>query len=82
MRIFAISDIHVDYEMNARWLAGLSMSEYREDVLILAGDVSDSLRRFDWALSLLTARFRRVLYVPGNHDLWVLRDGKHCVARV
>ncbi|HEY6924789.1 MAG TPA: metallophosphoesterase [Steroidobacteraceae bacterium] len=74
MRIFAISDIHVDYEMNARWLAGLSTSEYREDVLIVAGDISDSLERVGWALSILTARFRRVMFVPGNHELWVIRD--------
>lgn len=76
MRIFAVSDIHIDYEVNARWLADLSMGEYREDVLILAGDVSDCLDRIGWALSTLTTRFRRVMYVPGNHELWVIRDGK------
>jgi predicted phosphodiesterase len=80
VRIFALSDIHVDYEVNARWLADLSLSEYREDVLILAGDVSDCLERIDWALSALTARFRRVMYVPGNHDLWVIRDAKQCTS--
>jgi predicted phosphodiesterase len=77
VRIFAISDIHVDYETNARWLADLSASDYREDVLILAGDISDSLERVEWALGVLTARFRRVMFVPGNHDLWVIRDPKH-----
>jgi predicted phosphodiesterase len=77
VRIFAISDIHVDYEVNARWLADLSTSDYRADILILAGDVSDSLERVRWALSILTARFRQVMYVPGNHDLWVIRDAKH-----
>jgi predicted phosphodiesterase len=77
VRIFAISDIHIDYEMNARWLAELSTSDYREDVLILAGDISDSLERVMWALSTLVARFRRVMYVPGNHELWVIRDAKH-----
>lgn len=77
MRIFAISDVHVDYEVNARWLADLSKGEYREDVLIVAGDVSDSLVRLEWALKALTSRFRRVMYVPGNHDLWVIRDAKH-----
>ncbi len=80
MRVFAISDIHVDYEVNARWLADLSMSEYREDVLILAGDVSDDLNRIGWALRTLTARFRRVMYVPGNHELWVIRDAKPCTS--
>ena len=56
------------------------MSDYREDVLILAGDVSDCLDRIDWALSTLTARFRRVMYVPGNHELWVIRDAKQCTS--
>jgi predicted phosphodiesterase len=75
MRVFALSDIHVDYEVNARWVAGLSTAEYRDDVLILAGDVSDSLKLLRWTLTALAARFRKVLYVPGNHDLWVIRDG-------
>lgn len=56
------------------------MSAYREDVLILAGDVSDCLDRIGWALRTLTARFRRVMYVPGNHELWVIRDAKPCTS--
>jgi predicted phosphodiesterase len=76
VRVFAISDIHVDYDVNARWLAQLSKHEYRDDVLILAGDVSDSLLLLGWTLEILAARFLRVMYVPGNHDLWVLRDAK------
>jgi predicted phosphodiesterase len=75
MRVFALSDIHVDYNVNARWIAALSANEYRDDLLILAGDVSDSLRLLEWSLATLAARFKQVLYVPGNHDLWVLRDG-------
>jgi predicted phosphodiesterase len=75
MRVFALSDIHVDYEVNARWIANLSVGEYRDDVLILAGDVTDGLRLLDWCLTTLTARFRKVLFVPGNHDLWVAREG-------
>ena len=74
LRIFALSDIHTDHEDNRRWVAQLSMSDYREDVLILAGDISDSLARLEWTLTALATRFARVLYVPGNHDLWVHRD--------
>ncbi|HEX9984340.1 MAG TPA: metallophosphoesterase [Thermoanaerobaculia bacterium] len=76
MRIFALSDIHVDYAANAKWLADLSIAEYQEDVLILAGDVSDTARLLDWSLATLAKRFRRVLFVPGNHDLWVIRDDR------
>lgn len=74
MRVFAISDIHVDYDVNAKWISNLSVSDYQEDVLILAGDVTDALRLLGWCLSELTSRFHRVLFVPGNHDLWVVRD--------
>jgi predicted phosphodiesterase len=74
MRVFALSDVHVDYDVNAKWIANLSVSEYQDDVLILAGDVSDSRRLLDWCLGALARRFKQVLFVPGNHDLWVIRD--------
>jgi predicted phosphodiesterase len=73
VRVFAVSDLHVDFDDNARWLAGLSEQDYRADVLILAGDIADSARLVEWGLSRLVARFAAVLYVPGNHELWVAR---------
>jgi predicted phosphodiesterase len=76
MRVFALSDIHIDYDANAEWIANLSIAEYQDDVLILAGDVSDTRRRFDWCLGTLAKRFKKVLFVPGNHDLWVIRDAR------
>lgn len=76
MRVFALSDIHVDYKENAKWVANLSVGEYRDDVLILAGDVSDTRRLLDWCLSTLVRRFKKVLFVPGNHDLWVIHDDR------
>ncbi len=74
MRVFALSDIHVDFDENARWIADLSIDDYRDDVLILAGDVSAALRLLHWCLSSLTRRFKKVLFVPGNHELWVIRE--------
>lgn len=74
MRVFAISDLHVDYEPNAQWVAQLSLTDYRHDVLIVAGDVSDRIERVQGCLEALAHRFRQVLFVPGNHDLWVRRD--------
>lgn len=74
MRVFALSDIHVDFVVNARWIEGLSRSDYRDDVLVLAGDVSDSLARLANCLDAVVQRFRKVFFVPGNHELWVLRD--------
>lgn len=74
MRVFALSDIHIDYQVNARWIANLSTADYQDDVLILAGDVTDRLRLLDWCLSTLAKRFKKVLFVPGNHELWVIRE--------
>jgi predicted phosphodiesterase len=74
MRVFALSDLHIDYDENARWVANLSVTEYQADVLILAGDLTNLLRLLGWCLSALAKRFHKVLFVPGNHDLWVIRE--------
>jgi predicted phosphodiesterase len=74
VRIFATSDLHVDYAVNARWVEDLSTFDYRDDVLILAGDVSDILPRLEHTLTTLARRFRHLFFVPGNHDVWVVRD--------
>jgi predicted phosphodiesterase len=76
VRIFALSDIHIDYDANAKWVANLSVSEYQDDLLILAGDVTDTWRLLDWCLSALAKRFKKVLFTPGNHDLWVIREDR------
>lgn len=74
MRIFALSDIHVDFDANFKWIRDLSPSEFIDDVLILAGDVSHMAAQLRLCLETLTRKFRKVLYIPGNHDLWVIRD--------
>ena len=76
MRVFALSDIHIDYSANAMWVANLSVAEYQDDVLILAGDVTDIQKLFGWCLNMLTKRFKKVLFVPGNHELWVMREDR------
>ena len=75
MRVFALSDIHVDFQVNADWIRALSQFDYRDDLLILAGDVSNKLADVAWSLGALAARFKHLLFVPGNHELWVL--GEH-----
>jgi len=71
MRLFALSDVHIDYPDNARWVEALSNADYRDDVLILAGDLTEHRRLLAWSLEQFAAKFRQVLFVPGNHDLWV-----------
>ncbi|KAL9983960.1 hypothetical protein ACROYT_G006209 [Oculina patagonica] len=70
-RIFAISDIHVDIPENLRLVESWSASEYRNDVLILAGDVTDNLSLLKQVLQSLAQKFLKVCYVPGNHELWI-----------
>ena len=43
-----------------------------DDWLILAGDISDGPRRLDGCFSRLTDKFRQVVWIPGNHELWSL----------
>ena len=71
MRIFCISDIHVDFPANKDWIKAISLTEYQSDALIVAGDVCDDIGLFTDALVLLKKRFEEVFFVPGNHDLWI-----------
>lgn len=75
MRIFALSDIHIDYAENRAWMMDLSNDDYRDDILILAGDIADIPALIADAFRELTRKFREVLFVPGNHDLWTYRNG-------
>jgi predicted phosphodiesterase len=77
MRLFAISDLHLDYVPNRHWLEQLSRHDYQNDTLILAGDISDRLNLLADGFKILVHKFSTVLYVPGNHDLWVHREGMH-----
>lgn len=74
MRLFAISDIHIDYPDNAHWVEQVSDADYRDDLLILAGDLTEDRRLLAWCLGRFAAKFRQVLFVPGNHDLWVRQE--------
>ncbi|ACK41972.1 MULTISPECIES: metallophosphoesterase [Dictyoglomus] len=85
MKIFAISDLHIDY---LRIRRGLKIFEEREllkdflkeltskdvDVFVFAGDISAKL----WEVELFLEVFRKFsglkIFVPGNHDIW--REGE------
>ncbi len=77
MRIFTVSDIHIDYDQNRHWLHQLSLADYQHDLLILAGDISDKIELVKDCFETLKQRFASLLYVPGNHDLWVHRNDSH-----
>ncbi|MCG8314203.1 MAG: metallophosphatase family protein [Pseudomonadales bacterium] len=73
-RLFVISDIHIDYSENLEVLLALSDSAYRSDSLIIAGDASDDLSRLDSFFGAMSGKFENVLFVPGNHELWLKRS--------
>lgn len=81
MRVFAVSDIHVDYVENLTWILGLEQEEYANDILILAGDVTDRMSLLEQVFNVLAISFKAVLFVPGNHELWVQGEDFDCSLR-
>ena len=70
MKLWAISDLHVGYRAN---LFAIGELEPRpRDWLVLCGDVGDTLEQVELALRLLNEKFSRLLWVPGNHELWTV----------
>lgn len=76
--MYAVSDIHVDYPQNLEWVLGLDCQGYQADVLLLAGDVSEDMMLLERVLRGCVERFAKVMFVPGNHDLWVRRCTHDC----
>lgn len=68
-RLLAISDLHIAYPENREIVAGL-WPGHPDDWLIVAGDVAEQVADVEWALRTLSERFARVIWAPGNHELW------------
>lgn len=69
VRLWAIADLHLAAEANRAALAELPA--FPGDWLIVAGDVCEGLDLFRQALGFLQTRFARVIWAPGNHELWL-----------
>jgi 3',5'-cyclic AMP phosphodiesterase CpdA len=67
--LFAVSDLHISHPENRKVLGQIRPAG-PADWLLVAGDVSERVADLEWALRLLASRFARVVWVPGNHDLW------------
>jgi 3',5'-cyclic AMP phosphodiesterase CpdA len=70
--LLAVSDLHLGHQENRRVLERIRPVG-PADWLLLAGDVSERAADLDWALRVLASRFARVVWAPGNHDLWTHR---------
>lgn len=73
-RVWAVSDIHIDYQENFNILTDFARRGHRLDALIIAGDVTDRLDRLQQLFEIVVPCFHRVLFVPGNHELWIRRS--------
>jgi 3',5'-cyclic AMP phosphodiesterase CpdA len=67
--LFAVSDLHISYEANRRIVDELR-PESRDDWLIVAGDVGETFGDIEKVLQLLRRQYARVIWTPGNHELW------------
>ena len=76
-RLLVVSDVHYDHPGAREWADSLSRTSYQDDALVVAGDVGDTFVAVRYCLRAFKERFRRVLYVPGNHDLWLRPKGQH-----
>ncbi|MBF6132616.1 metallophosphoesterase [Nocardia otitidiscaviarum] len=68
-KLMAVSDIHVGHQGNKPVVERIR-PDSPEDWLILAGDVGEKTDDIRWALETLRGRFAKVIWVPGNHELW------------
>lgn len=67
--LLAVSDLHVSYAENRR-LVDRIRPRADGDWLIVAGDVGEIFADVGATLGLLRRRFERVIWTPGNHELW------------
>jgi 3',5'-cyclic AMP phosphodiesterase CpdA len=71
-RLLAVSDLHIGYPVN-RAIADRIEPVSAADWLILAGDVGERADDVERTLRMFSQRFAKVIWVPGNHELWTHR---------
>ncbi len=72
MRIATVSDLHVDFAENREAVVKLAVEIHRRqpDLVVIAGDVSHRNNHIEAALLAFQQVAPKVVYLPGNHDLW------------
>jgi hypothetical protein len=70
-KVYAMSDLHYDHKKNSDWVQNIDSFLFQQDVLIVAGNCGDSLKEMSKCLAALRPKFRRVFFVPGNHEMWI-----------
>ncbi len=70
-RLLAVSDLHIGYQENRAYADALAPGD-PDDWLIVAGDVGEVFAEVGFVLASLANRFAKVMWTPGNHELWTL----------
>jgi 3',5'-cyclic AMP phosphodiesterase CpdA len=60
----------VTFPANREFVA--SLRPFPRDWLLVAGDVAEKTTDIEWTLRALKERFAKVIWAPGNHELWSL----------
>lgn len=68
-KLLAISDLHVGHRGN-EGIVEQVRSASPDDWLILAGDLCERTDQLDEVLTAIVPRFAKVIWVPGNHELY------------
>lgn len=69
--VWLLSDVHAEYKENFAWIRGLAEQDrFKDDVLILAGDIAADLDIIREVFEVMLSGFAAVFFAPGNHDLW------------
>src|ERR1700678_2324088 len=71
MRLVAISDLHIGHPETRAYADALAPGD-PGDWVIVAGDVGEVFADVGFVLASLANRFAKVIWTPGNHELWTL----------
>lgn len=83
MRVYYLSDLHANHHVPFRsnqekwekftkeWMQSV-LSGVQGEVLVLNGDFSEFNQQTLWLLEVAADHFERVLFLPGNHDYYLL----------
>ncbi|MDO5513529.1 metallophosphoesterase, partial [Corynebacterium sp.] len=74
--LWLVSDLHVTFPANRERVERLAPTE-EGDWLIVAGDVAESIDTVVDTLARLRRRFARVVWCPGNHELFARREDRY-----
>ena len=65
----------MDHHADAIGLVAEAVRRAQPDVLVVAGDVTADDAQLEQSLATLRPSAREAVFVPGNHDLWVGKQG-------